>query len=72
LGGITWISGDTVIAGHGYEFARRLGVWSYPAGGPPLRRTRQVEKKRFPVTDINLSEPPTERLPGSIQAPREK
>lgn len=71
-GGIAWILGDSVIDGHGSLYARHIGVWPYPAGGEPLHRTRQLEKRRIPVSDINVSEAPTERLQGTIEAPSEK
>ncbi len=56
--GITWIAHGTVIAGHGDAFARRLGVWPYPAGGYPLRVTPHVTAKNVVLSDVNLSEPP--------------
>jgi hypothetical protein len=57
-GGISWIAGDTVLGAYGGDFAVRLGVWPYPAGGGPTRITPPVTTENNLLSDINLSEPP--------------
>jgi hypothetical protein len=56
-GGTAWISGDTVLGQHGGYGARRIGIWSYPAGGNPTNVTHRVDGKHTIISDINLSEP---------------
>jgi hypothetical protein len=56
-GGDLWINGNTILGPHGGLTGKgsSVGVWKYPAGGDPIRVTRDVTYKRTDIGDLNLS-----------------
>jgi hypothetical protein len=57
--GITWIEGGKIIAPHGGDFTRHLGIWPYPAGGNAVTvLPNAIKGTRYVLSDVALSRAP--------------